>query len=91
MQKSAECLFHDHAGPIAPETFQQEKAMRTDSKLAALNGSPLRTPLHDALETLRRALTSRSDRRIARQLRDIDGWSDQSEVAFLEELQGRRA
>ena len=59
--------------------------MRTIAKLAHMGHLGSRSPLSGMLGHVRRALSVvASDRRPARPLQDLDGWSDQSEVAFYE-------
>lgn len=65
--------------------------MKTESKLAHLRDSFQKLHLHNVVHSARRALESKIDRLSARPLRDADGWSDQTEVAFYEECLGRRA
>ncbi len=63
--------------------------MKTESKLAHLRDSIQK--FQTVVGSARRALESKIDRLSARPLRDLDGWSDQAEVAFYEECLGRRA
>ena len=62
--------------------------MRTIAKLAHLGTAGGRHPLSDAIGHVRRAIGAAADRRAPRPLQDIDGWSDQAEVAFYESRAG---
>lgn len=65
--------------------------MRTITKLAPLGHSGGRSPLTDMLDHVRRALNvTAPDRRPSRPLQDIDGWSDQAEVAYYEGCRASR-
>lgn len=65
--------------------------MKSESKLAHLRDTIQKLHLQDVIHSARRALESTAQRWSARPLRDVDGWSDQAEVAFYEECQARRA
>ncbi len=65
--------------------------MKTESKLAHLRDSIQKFHIQNVVHSARRALESKIDRLSVRPLRDLDGWSDQAEVAFYEECLGRRA
>ena len=65
--------------------------MRTLSKLAQLGNSGGRSPLSGVFGHVRRALTASTvERRQTRPLQDIDGWSDQAEVAYYEDCRASR-
>lgn len=65
--------------------------MRTIAKLAPSGHHGARSPLADVLGHVRRAIGAAvADRRAPRPLRDIDDWSDQTEVAFYEDCRGAR-
>ncbi len=65
--------------------------MRNFTKLAHLGHSGARSPLADMLDHVRRALTAAApDRRPSRPLQDMDGWSDQAEVAYYEDCRAGR-
>lgn len=69
----------------------KKKTMRTIAKLAHLGTNGGRSPLSDMFEHVRRALTAAApDRRPSRPLQDIDGWSDQAEVAYYEGCRASR-
>ena len=59
--------------------------MRTITKLAPTGFHGQRTSLGDMVGTIKRVCAIKSDRRPQRPLQDIDGWSDQAEVAFYED------
>ncbi|HEX4765499.1 MAG TPA: hypothetical protein VH414_04400 [Lichenihabitans sp.] len=59
--------------------------MKTDTKLAPFRGALQKLHLHAVVTTARRAIESTMERYGQRPLRDVDGWSDQAEVAFYEE------
>ena len=61
--------------------------MRTIAKIAHL-GHGGRSPLADAIGHVRRALGTAAERRSMRPHQDLDGWSDQAEVAFYEGCRG---
>lgn len=65
--------------------------MRTETKLAPMRGALQKLHLADVLQSVRRVLDATTDRAIERRLRDIDSWSDQTEVAFYEEACAKRA
>lgn len=65
--------------------------MRTETKLASMRGAFQKLNLQDVLQSARRVLEATTERSADRRLREIDGWSDQSEVAYYEEHCGRRA
>lgn len=65
--------------------------MRTEAKLAHLAGSDAKSLVLEVVTQVKRAWITKAERRDARPLRDVDGWSDQSEVAFYEEGRGPRA
>ena len=65
--------------------------MRTESKLASLWGVFQKLSLHDVMQSARRVIEATPERGVSRPLRDIDDWSDQSEVAYYEEVLARRA
>ena len=65
--------------------------MRSQSKLAHLRGTLQKLHIQDVIHSARKVFESKVDRLTIRPLRDVDGWSDQSEVAFYEESAGRRA
>ena len=58
--------------------------MRTITKLAHLGIQGGFSPLSDVLGHVKRAWCAKADRRPIRPLQDLDGWSDQAEVAFYE-------
>lgn len=65
--------------------------MRTIAKLAHLGHSSGRSPLTGVFDHVRRALNAAApDRRPSRPLQDIDGWSDQAEVAYYEDCRASR-
>ncbi len=47
--------------------------------------------IQDVLQSARRVIEATAEGLMARPLRDIDEWSDQSEVAFYEEGRAGRA
>lgn len=74
----------------APRFTDKKKTMRTIAKLAHLGTPGGRFPLSDMLDHVKRALSAKADRRPARPLQDIDGWSDQAEVAYYEDCRASR-
>ena len=58
--------------------------MRTETKLAPNTGASQKRGLQDIVLSARKAL--RAFQAYERPLRDIDGWSDQAEVAYCEEF-----
>ncbi|MGI3903666.1 MAG: hypothetical protein ACRYGP_14740 [Janthinobacterium lividum] len=58
--------------------------MSTLAKLAHLGTGAGLSPIADFFDTVRRRFATTSDRRARRPLQDIDGWSDQAEVAYYE-------
>ena len=65
--------------------------MHTGSKLAAPSGTELKHNVFEVVDSLKRVLLSSPSRRPPRQLKDLDTWSDQTEVAFYEEGHARRS
>ncbi len=59
--------------------------MKTETRLAPIRDALQKLHLHAVVATARRAIYSTMGRYGQRPLRDIDGWSDQAEVAFYEE------
>ena len=59
--------------------------MKTDTKLAPMRGVLQKLHLESVVTAARRAIESTLERQGQRPLRDVDGWSDQAEVAFYEE------
>ena len=65
--------------------------MRNFTKLGPLGHSGGRSPFADMIGHVRRALIAAApDRRPFRPLQDIDGWSDQAEVAYYEDCRASR-
>ncbi len=60
------------------------------AKLAHLGTTGGRAPLSDMLDNVRRALSGAVERRAPRPLQDLDGWSDQAEVAYYETCRAGR-
>lgn len=65
--------------------------MKSESKLAPVRDTIQKLNLQHVLHSARRVLEHTAQRWSVRPLRDVDGWSDQAEVAFYEECQARRA
>ena len=65
--------------------------MKTDTKLALVRGAIQKLHVQDMILSARRVLEETIERANTRPSRDIDRWSDQAEVAFYEDMQGRRA
>lgn len=65
--------------------------MKSEAKLAHLRGNMQKFHIQDVIHSARKILECKLDGSTVRPLRDVDGWSDQAEVAFYEEAQGRRA
>ena len=65
--------------------------MKHEPKLALTKGVIRRLPGAGVIEAARRVFESSADRANPTPLRDLDRWSDQTEVAFYEDLHGRRA
>ena len=42
------------------------------------------------LDSIKRTFSEKAARRMPRPLQDLDGWSDQAEVAFYEDLRSTR-
>jgi hypothetical protein len=68
----------------------KKKTMSKIAKLAHLGTNGGRSPLSDMFDNVRRALSGTGERRSARPLQDIDGWSDQAEVAYYESCRACR-
>lgn len=83
-------LSRRRMGASAPRLTDKKKTMRTIAKLAHLGTTGGRFPLSDVFDHLRRALNAKADRRPSRPLQDIDGWSDQAEVAYYEGCRASR-
>ncbi|RYB03702.1 hypothetical protein [Lichenibacterium ramalinae] len=64
--------------------------MRTIAKLAHLGTQGGRFPLLDVIDNVKRVLSAAADRRSTRPLQDLDGWSDQAEVAYYEDCRACR-
>ena len=81
----------DGAKERRPPPTDKKKTVRTITKLAHLGQSSGRSPLTGMLGHVRRALaTAAPDRRPSRPLQDVDGWSDQAEVAYYEDCRASR-
>ena len=74
----------------ARRTTDKKKTMTKIAKLAHLGINGGRFPLSDMFDNVRRALSGTGERRSARPLQDIDGWSDQAEVAYYESCRACR-
>ena len=61
------------------------------AKLAHLGLQGGRSPLSDVIDHVRRVLSAAADRRSTRPLQDLDGWSDQAEVAYYEDCRACRS
>ena len=70
--------------PRAPRLTDKKTKMSTFAKLAHLGAGVGFSPLADLFDHVRRRFAVTSDRRARRPLQDIDGWSDQAEVAYYE-------
>jgi hypothetical protein len=70
--------------PPVRRATDKKKTMSKIAKLAHLGINGGRFPLSDMFDNVRRALSGSGERRSARPLQDIDGWSDQAEVAYYE-------
>lgn len=65
--------------------------MRFEEKLARSRGTEPRSHVQGVLGSMKRILSRKIDRHAERPLRDIDGWSTQSEVAYYEQGHARGA
>ncbi len=68
----------------APRLTVKKTNMSTLAKLAHLGTGIGLSPIADLFDSVRRHLASTTDRRLRRPFQDIDGWSDQAEVAYYE-------
>ena len=68
----------------------KKKTMRTIARLAHPGFQSGRSPLSHIIDNVRRALSAAADRRSPRPLQDLDGWSDQAEVAYYEDCRACR-
>ena len=91
LQTGQHRLYHGQPGPVSPGPYHKEATMKSETKLAHLRGSIQKLHISNVIDSARKVLESTVDRLTVRPLRDIDGWSDQAEVAFYEECRGRRA
>lgn len=64
--------------------------MLTHAKSARPDASSQRSALGDMMGQVRRSLAAKAARRLPRPLEDIDSWSDQTEVAFYEDVRPSR-
>ena len=67
------------------------RTMKIESKLALVRGAVRKLPVTGVIDTARRFIESTVERTQTVSLRDIDRWSDQTEVAYYESCHDRRA
>lgn len=70
---------------------EEEKLMRYSTKQSETGSFHARSAIQDMLDNVRRTFVQGCVRYMPRSLRDMDAWSDQAAVAFVEERCARRA
>lgn len=84
-------MIHERPGTEPDRrATDKKKTMSKIAKLAHLGTNGGRFPLTDMFDNVWRALSGAGERRPARPLQDIDGWSDQAEVAYYESCRACR-